>query len=143
MSSLSIAAIGLVMLVLFGTFYWLGIFATLRAILAFVGTCLLGGSGFVGDVLTKVADWLAHFSAAATQWAFGAAAAGALILFIPTAVVFLHDLHPKHTAGKRTGWAGVALAALLIAGVSGIQTANHIPATLRTGVTNAKTTLGS
>jgi hypothetical protein len=142
MSSLSIAAIGLIMLVLFGTFYWLTIFATLRAILAFAGICCIGLNGFVGHVFGHIATWAAHLSSVVSVALFGAAAVGALIITIPLVVVFIHDLHPKKTAGKRTGWAGIALAIILVAGVSGIQAANNIPSQVRTGVTSAKTGLG-
>ena len=134
----SIAGLGVIALVLFGTFYWLAIFATVRAILAFVGVCLLGTTGFLGSILGHIASFLANAGGSASSWAFGVGIAG-LIITIPTAVVFIHDLHPKNSAGKRTGWAGILLAALLITGVSGIQAANKIPQDVRTGVQNAQT----
>ena len=45
LSTFGASALGVLCLGLFGIFYWLGIFATVRAILAFVGTCLLGTAG--------------------------------------------------------------------------------------------------
>ena len=53
-------------------------------------------------------------------------------------VIFVHDLWPKHSASKRTGWAGVALA-LLLAGVSGIPALNSIVPGIRSGVTSVRT----
>jgi len=138
LSSLSATGLGVLMLVLFGVFYVLGIFATIRAVLAFVGTCLIGTVGFLGGALHAVALWVSNLAASLTGWAF-AAPVGGLVLVVIAGVIFIHDLMPKHTAGKRTGWAGVALAALLIAGVSGIPQLNNIPAGVQNGVTNART----
>lgn len=140
LSSLSATAIGVLMLVLFGVFYWLSIFATIRAILAFVGTCLVGTAGFLGGAFHALATWLANLTSSATGWAFGVGVGG-LILTIIAGIIFIHDLHPKKQATKRTGWAGMALAALLIAGVSGIAQLNSIPAGVQHGVTNARTVI--
>lgn len=137
-SSLSATGIGVLMLVLFGVFYFLSIFATVRAILAFVGTCLVGTVGFLGGALHATALWISNFTDSVTGWAF-AASVGGLVLVVITGVIFIHDLMPKKTAGKRTGWAGIALAALLIAGVSGISQLNNIPGGVQNGVTNART----
>lgn len=137
-SSLTATGLGVLMLALFGVFYFLAIFATTRAILAFVGMCLIGTVGFLGGALHAVALWISNLAASVTGWAF-AAPVGGLILVVITGVIFIHDLMPKHTAGKRTGWAGIALAALLIAGVSGISQLNNIPTGVQNGVTNART----
>jgi hypothetical protein len=58
---------------------------------------------------------------------------------VVTLIVFIHDLHPRNQAGKRTGWAGVVLALLLLTGASGISALNHVPSAVQGGVTNAKT----
>ena len=63
LSSLSATGIGVLMLVLFGVFYWLSIFATVRAILAFVGTCLIGTVGFLGGALHAIAIWISNLAA--------------------------------------------------------------------------------
>jgi hypothetical protein len=138
MLALPLGALGVVFLVLFGIFYWLAIFATARAILAFVGTILLGTAGFVGGALQAVVAWLVALADSVTGWAF-AAPLGGLVLTLIAGTIFLHDLHPKKTASKRTGWAGIALAALLVAGVSGIPALANVPATVQQGVTNART----
>lgn len=137
-SSLPASVIGVIMLAMFLTFYWLKIFPTTRAILAFVGFCLVaGGGGHITGAIEQGARWAAHLGGTATEWAAGISA-GALIITIPVAIIFIHDLHPKNTAGKRTGWAGIALAALLVSGVSGISAANGIPSDIVHGVNNAK-----
>lgn len=141
LSSLSATGLGVLMLVLFGIFYWLSIFATTRAVLAFVGTCLIGTAGFLGGALHALATWVTQLASSASSWAVGIGLGGTILVII-TGVIFVHDLMPKKTAGRRTGWAGIALAALLIAGVSGIQSLNNVPANVRTGVTNAKTVVG-
>lgn len=141
LSSFTVDAIGVLCLVLFGVFYFLGIFATARAVLAFVGTCILGTSGFIGSALHALGTWLVSLANSGTAWAFGVGLGGTALVVI-TGVIFVHDLMPKHTSGKRTGWAGIALGALLVAGVSGIPALNHIPATVHHGVSNAKTVVG-
>jgi hypothetical protein len=129
--------IGVVMLALFGLFFWLGIFATIRALLAFMGVILIAEAGFVGHALADAATWASHLTGSATAWAFGINAA--IVLTIAAAVIFIHDLHPKNGAGKRTGWAGIALAALLVAGVSGWSGAHSVVNGVQSGVSNAKT----
>jgi hypothetical protein len=141
LTTASASVLGLLMLAAFGLFYFLGIFATARAILAFVGGCLLGTAGFAGGFVSKVAHWAADLANSATSWAFGVGA-GAVVLTVLVAIIFIHDLMPKHTAGKRTGWAGLVLALLLVTGVSGIQAANSIPGTVRNGVTTIQRTFG-
>jgi hypothetical protein len=141
LAGLSLAALGLVCLVLFATFYWLKIFAATRAILGFIGICLLGLNGVAGGILTTITTWVASLLGVATGALFGVEI-GALLLLIPVGVMFIHDLHPKNSAGTRTGWAGIALAVLLVTGVSGFQGLNAIPGAVRTGVTNVQTSLG-
>lgn len=136
LSGFSLPALGVLMLVLFGVFYWLAIFATIRAILAFVGTILIGSAGFVGNALGAAARWLVTLGGTLTSWAFGTSVLAAVTIVV--LVVFIHDLHPRNSAGKRTGWAGILLAALLIGGVTGIPALNNVPSAVRTGVQNAQ-----
>ena len=136
LSMFGASALGVLCLGLFGIFYWLGIFGTIRAVLAFVGTCLLGTAGFLGGILNTLAGWVASLANSGTGWAAGVAIGGTLLVF-GTGIVFVHDLMPKHTAGRRTGWAGIALAAFLLAGASAIPALNAIPSS----VTNAVTTV--
>lgn len=134
----SVAVLGVIFLILFGVFYWLNIFATARAILAFLGTCILGTAGFVGGALQAIVGWLVSITDSITGFAF-AAQIGGIALTLIAGVIFVHDLHPKKTATKRTGWAGIVFAALLVAGVSGIPALNGIPGNVQQGVTNART----
>lgn len=128
---------GVLFLVLFGLFFWLGIFATVRALLAFAGVILIAEAGFVGHALNSVATWASHLAGSVTGWAFGINMA--IVLTLGAAVIFIHDLHPKHGAQKRTGWAGVILAALLVGGVSGWSGAHSVVSGVRSGVSNART----
>jgi uncharacterized BrkB/YihY/UPF0761 family membrane protein len=130
------AAIGALMLVAFGVFYYLSIFATVRAVLAFTGTILVGSSGHVVHWLTVIVTWLAHFGDTATGWALGVGVPAALTLVV--GIVFIYDLHPRNSAGKRTGWAGIVLAAMIVAGVTGIATLNHVSGSVQTAVTSVR-----
>lgn len=114
---LTVPELGALMLVLFGLFHWLGIFAGTRAVLAFLGVVAIGSGGFAGRLLTDIGTWLAHAGGSVTQWAFGAALVG--IPFLIAAVIFLHDLYPKGgKASKRTGWIGILLGASLASGAA-------------------------
>ena len=140
LASLSLGAIGAICLVLFGVFYWLAVLPTTRAILAFVGGILIGSAGFIGHALDAIGGWLSHIGAALTSWAFGFPVLAAVTVIV--GVVFVHDLMPKHTAGKRTGWAGLILAGLIVAGATGIPALNSVGTTIQSAVTNAKTIVG-
>jgi hypothetical protein len=139
--NLTTAEFGLLCLVLFGLFYWLGIFTAIRAVLAFVGVILIGTAGWIGTFMTSVAAWSERLTGSLTSWAFGVSITWILVLI--TLVVFLHDLHPKHSASKRTGWAGIALGFLLLTGVAaGLPLLGHIPADVQNGVNNVRTAVG-
>lgn len=138
LAALSLSAIGVLMLVLFGVFYWLNIFTTARALLAFAGVCVLGlGAGWFGHTLTTVVTWITTLGGTVTGTLFGVSVVSAA--FVVLAVVFVHDLMPKHGASKRTGWVGILVAAMLVAGVSGFSQLNSIPSTVRGVVSNART----
>ena len=143
--NLTIAGIGAALLVIFAVFHFLRIFPTIRAVCAFAGVCLVAAAaaGAVGfDFVIVVVTWVENLLSDLTQWLLGVRI-GALVLVIPLIAIFLHDLHPKNKAGQRTGWAGVALALVLIAGVAQIPVLSRIPGDLRTGVTNARTSIQS
>jgi hypothetical protein len=109
--ALTTSELGALFLVLFGLFYWLGIFAKLRSVLAFLGAVWVGSGGFVGRLFTQVGVFLQHIGGAVTAWAFGGAILG--LGFIIVAVIFIHDMHPKNGASKRTGWVALLAGILL------------------------------
>ena len=139
-ASLSLAGIGVLFLVLFGVFYYLAIFATIRALLAFLGVILVGTAGFVGGALSAAGSWLSHISTTLTGWLFGIPVLPAVTIIVLS--IFMYDLWPKHTAGKRTGWAGVLLAALIVAGATGIPALNSVGTAIQGGVTSARHIVG-
>ena len=108
--SLTVPELGALMLVFFALFYWLGIFAKTRAVFAFLGAVAVTG-GAVGRLLSRIVTALAGAGGTLTTWLFGTAVAG--VLFIAAAVIFIHDMHPKKGAGKRTGWIALLLGASL------------------------------
>ena len=141
LGGLSLAAIGLVCLVIFATAHWLKRVPKIRAIFAFIAVCLLGLGGVVGHLLTDITTWVAGLLGVATTTAVGTEI-GALILVIPLGWKFLDDLYPKHSASASTSWVGIALAVILVSGISGIAVLNEIPGAVQTGVTNVQTSLG-
>jgi len=117
---LTTSELGALFLVLFGLFYWLGIFAKLRAVLAFLGAVWIGSGGVIGRLFTDIGLFLQRIGGAVTAWAFGGAILG--LGFLVVAIIFLHDMHPKHGASKRTGWVA------LLAGITLVSAAAVIPA---------------
>jgi hypothetical protein len=128
------AVIGVLMLVAFGAFYYLNIFATIRALLAFTGTILVGTGGHLLHWAAVAMAWVVTLGGVVTGWAFGTAVEASVTLIV--LAVFTYDLWPKHSAGKRTGWAGIALALLLLSGASGIGFLNSLPGVIQSGVTS-------
>lgn len=136
MPSLSDVTIGAILLSFFGLFYYLAVLPTLRAIMALIGTILLAGVGFVGHILTVGAQWLDDAASWATGWLFGSHVP--LIVALIITAIFIHDMLPKKNAGKRTGFAAIALGALIVAGATGIPALNHFSSDVHSGVNNAR-----
>lgn len=116
--SVTVSEAGAFLFLLFVIFYWLRIFAVVTAVSGFVAVVLLGTSGWLGRILADVAGWAERLVGTVTADVIGTSLGAGL--FIVLAIVFVHDLHPRNQTGKRTAWAGVALGALVIAGVTGI-----------------------
>ena len=128
---LSIPEAGVALLIAFVVFLWLGILPTVTAIFGFVSVILLSDSGWLGHILANVAAWANRFTETALGHVIGASAAFALTLGL--IIVFLHDLHPKHTTGRRTAWIGVALGVLIVSGLTGLPFLDG----LRSGIVSA------
>lgn len=127
--TLTASELGVLCLVLFGLFYWLGIFAKLRAVLALIGVIGIADGGFIGRLFADIGGALQRAFGAVTEWAFGASlAAGAAIILV---VIFIHDLSPKKTAGNRTGWVALLLGAVLVVGVAQVPALAPVTAALR------------
>jgi hypothetical protein len=125
---ITVSELGVLLFVLFALFYWLRIFADLTAVIGLLGVVLIGTSGWIGRVLGDVATWVAHLAGTLTANVLGSAFEAAL--FIGLAVVFIHDLHPKHQSGRRTQQIGIGLGALIAAGVTGIPALSGVHAAI-------------
>jgi hypothetical protein len=135
--TLSLTGIGALCLVVAVVGHWLGIGATIRAILAGVGIILVGAGGHGVGILVTIVRWLEGAVSWVTNWITGVHAPWAL--FVILALVLAYDLHPKHKAGKRTMFVAVAVALILIGGVAQFPILNGIPGGIRNGVENART----
>jgi hypothetical protein len=116
--ALTVPELGALLLVFFGIFYWLGIFAKTRAVFAFLGAVAVGSGGAFGHLLGRVTGALGNAGGALTAWLFGGTVAG--LLFIAAAVIFIHDMHPKKGATRRTGWIALLLGASLATAAAAI-----------------------
>src|ERR1035441_3908084 len=135
------AGLGVALLVAFLVFHYLGIFTTIRAVLAIIGLCLLGAAGFGLNLLVVVTTWLQGLVGDITHWIFGVRFPAAL--FIILVLILIYDLHPKNKAGKRTAWVGVFVVLLMLGGVAGFPAVHNIPNDIRRGVENAQTAVQS
>lgn len=113
---MTVADLGVLLLVLYGVFHYLRVLAITRAVLAFLGAVAVGLTGTVGRIAGDVAGWAQSAVGTVTTWAFGATLSAAL--FIVLAIVLVHDLHPRKGASARTGYLALAVGILLVAGVS-------------------------
>ena len=129
---------GVVALVVAFTLFWLGIMPKTQVILGFIGTCVVT-TGLFGTLLEKGVRLVSNLTDAVTARVFGVAVPGLIVIVV--AIVFVHDLMPKHSAGRRTFFIGIALAAALGAGLSSFQALNAIPANVRTGITTTTSTV--
>lgn len=124
---------GLIFTVVSVTFLFLRIFAATRAVLIFVGICLMGGK--LAAILTAVARGVSHVTDALLGKLFGAVVPGLLVLVM--GIILVTHLHPKGKgAARSTFWISAFLACLLVAGVSTFAAVNGIPADIKTGVTS-------
>lgn len=127
--SLTVAEMGVLCLVLFALFHWLGILIKTRAILALIGAASVGLTGVVGRTAGAIANWSQHAFGTVTTWAFGVSLTGGL--FIILAILLVHDLHPKKSASKRTGYVALAVGIFLVAGVAQIPALAPVAGGLR------------
>jgi hypothetical protein len=114
--NLTVAELGVLLLVLFGLFHYLGVLAKTRAVLALLAAAAVGLTGVIGHLARNMADWAQQAVGSVTTWAFGATLSAAL--FIVLVVLLVHDLHPRKNASGRTGWVALAVGIMLVAGVS-------------------------
>jgi hypothetical protein len=127
--NLTVAELGVLLLLLFGLFHYLGILAKTRAALALLGAVAVGLTGTVGRIAGGIAGWAQHVAGNLGHWAFGVSAS--FILFVALAVILVHDLHPKKYASARTGWVALAVGVLLVAGVSQIPALAPVAGAIR------------
>ena len=138
---LTTSELGLLFLLLFGVFHFLGILPTVRAVLVFLGVVIVGTTGFIGRMLADVGTWAQNAFGSITGWAFGVPLAAGL--FIVLAIVFIFDVHPKNKAKKRTGWIGIALGILVVVGVAGIPALAGLRGMIVNLVSNTTTAINS
>jgi hypothetical protein len=139
--ALTVPELGALLLVFFGIFYWLGIFAKTRAAFAFLGAVAVGTGGALGHLLSRVAAALQNAGGALTAWLFGGTIAG--LLFIAAAVILIHDMHPKKGASRRTGWIALLLGASLATAATTIPALAPVASGVNSLLANVTTFLNS
>lgn len=138
---LTVTELGALFLLLFAVTHYLGVGTTVRAVLAFLGVIAVGTAGFLGRIIGDVGGWAQSAFGSVTNWLIGVPLAAGL--FIVLGVIFLHDLHPKKTTQKRTGWIGIALGVLVVVGVAGIPALSGLRGAIVHGLGSAVSTINS
>ena len=133
--SLTVSELGALLLVLFAVFYWLGILPVVTAVIGFIGAVIVGTSGWLGRVAADVAGWVQHLLGTVTADLLGVSFVG--ILAVILLVIFIHDLSPKKSTGKRTAWIGVALGLLIAVGATGIPALDGLHSAIVSGASSA------
>jgi hypothetical protein len=132
---LTVSELGALLLIGFVAAHILGIFVNLRAVAAFLGVVLIGSSGFVGRIFTDLGSGAQSLASKVMAWVVGVPVSAALAVIV---LVFVaHDLHPKKTAGTRTGLLALVLGMIVVAGIDGIPGLNG----LRNDIVSAAQTL--
>lgn len=117
--------------VAFVVLHWLNIMPKVRAVAALAaGTGIT--AGVIGRVMRAGAAWLTHLAGTATAVLLGAAIPAALAIAL--LIIFVHDMHPRRKASRRTALIGFALPVLL--STAGITALASIPGGISSTVTN-------
>jgi hypothetical protein len=122
---ITVSELCVLFLLFWGLFHWLGIFAKLRVVLAFLA--VLGLGGFLGRALVWVVTLLQSAAGAVTGWLFGTAVPAALFLVL--AALLIHDV--RNGASRRTSYLALAVGTFLVAGVAGIPALSPLAGFLR------------
>jgi hypothetical protein len=135
---ITVSELCVLFLLFWGLFHWLGIFAKLRVVLAFLA--VLGLGGFLGRALVVVAGLLQSAAGAVTGWLLGTAVPAALFLVL--AALLIHDMRKGKTS-RRTSYLALAVGTFLVAGVAGIPALSPLAGFLRSVLTTVTGWLNS
>lgn len=137
--SLTPSELGAILAILFAGFLVLKIFAKTTAVIGLLAIVLIGTSGWVGRLVGDVTGAGVRLLTSVGAAVLGAGAAAVIGVVIYLVIHYAHGLHPKHSATQAHAWIGVALGALIVAGLTGIPALNG----LHTGIVNAVGTITS
>jgi len=132
LSALGQAGTGFVLVALSAAMYWRNRFATIRAVLVFLGILLMGGgvatiaARFIGFLMGLLGATVGHWLGVGTE-----AVVGAIVVIL--AFVVFHDWAPKNSAKKSTYWMSAVLAVIIVAGLTPFGVLNNLPANLTNG----------
>src|SRR5215469_1978870 len=126
------AAWGAVLVAVSAAAYWRNRFPTLRSVAVFLGIIMIGFSGTLVHLAARVMAFVGGFAGATIGHWLGLTTA-VLVACIVAVLLFLvlHDWAPKNTARKSTYWFSVALAVLIVAGLTPFANLNNLPTTVQ------------
>lgn len=105
-------AVAFIALVIGLVLMFLGRLPTIVGVLLFVAGYGLAGIGWIQRGLAWVITELGRLGTAVLGVGAAVVATG---LVVGLLILFVHDLHPKHTASRRTAWVGLLLGVLALA----------------------------
>jgi hypothetical protein len=112
---------------------WMRIFKVTRAVMVFVGICLIG-NGWLIRLLEDIARAGSNIFGGLFAKVFGSAVPG--VLGLAAIGILIYDLHPRGGgASRRTYWVAVLVAVILVSGLAGFKALNGVPADVHQGVT--------
>lgn len=123
--------------VAFLVLHWLNILPKTRAVAALIAGAGIT-TGLLGSLLRDGAEWLTRLAGTVTAVLVGAAVPAALAVAL--LIIFVHDMHPRRKASRRT--AVIAFVLPLLLSAAGITALSSLPGDVTQAVTTTITSVG-
>lgn len=126
---------GLIAVALAFTAHFKGRFKNAAPAVVFLGILAVGTSGRIVGLVARFLAFVMGLIGKLGAQILGYSAATIILVAVVVALfLFLHDMHPKHSAGRGTFWLAVGLAVVISAGLTPIAALNQLPAQVQQGV---------
>jgi|SRR5215471_3089382 len=126
---------GLIAVALAFAAHFKGRFKNAAPAAVFLGILAIGTSGRIVGLVARFLAWVITLVGRLGAQILGYSAATIILVIVAVAIfLFLHDMHPKHSAGRATFWLAVVLAVVISAGLTPIAALNQLPQTAQQGI---------
>lgn len=139
MGTISQPELGLIIIALSLTSYFLGVFRTLASAGIFTGILLVGLSGRVITLVAKLEGVGLALAGHVGATVFGVTAGTVVaVITVVTTFILLHDMAPRNSTKKRTFWLAAMLAVAIVASITPFAALNNLPGTVQSTVTSVQ-----